>query len=122
MISWATKIDPLADITDPVSSTCKVCSASGQARYLVEQNYFLLYGLPLFPTKRVIFRICPSCSVKSKLRPGNSRVLDDYASNKIAELNTAYPPKMKFKYFWGAFVLAFIVSMIAWFLISFAVK
>ncbi|MGV3631660.1 MAG: hypothetical protein ACO1O6_10645 [Bacteroidota bacterium] len=122
MISWATKADPVADITDTDLSSCKVCSASGHARYLVEQNYFLLYGLPLFRTQRVIFRICSSCSFKSRLRRGNSAVLDDHAGNKIAEINTAYPPKMKFKYFWGAFVLALLAGMIGWFLISFAGK
>lgn len=121
MISWATKTDPVADLADTELSACKVCSASGHARYLVEQNYFLLYGLPLFPAQRVTSRICPFCSFKSKLRRGSSHLLDDHAGNKMAEINSAYPKKMKFKYIWGNLVLLIILGLIAWFVLSFMV-
>ncbi len=117
-INWATKADFIGEHADRESSACKVCSAEQKAIYQVEQNYFLLYWLPLFPTKRVVYRICSSCSFKSKLRAGGSRLLDDHSADKLTELNSYFPKKYKFKYFWGILVFALIAALIAWFVLS----
>lgn len=112
MISWGTKADLVGEHVDTSLSTCKVCSKEGHAHYFIEQNYFLLYWLPVFRKERVIFKICPHCSFKSKLKKSNARVIDDFSSQKLEEINSIYPKKYKFKYFWGLVIYVLIFSLI----------
>ncbi|MCE3294504.1 MAG: hypothetical protein K0R65_218 [Crocinitomicaceae bacterium] len=117
MISWATKADQLGELTDTVNSTCKVCSAENKAVYTVIQNYFLLYWMPVFPTKREIYKTCPSCTFHRKLKKTDSGLLDTDFS-PLEQINARFPKKLKLKYFWGTFVFAAIFGLIAWFIIN----
>ncbi|MES2587817.1 MAG: hypothetical protein V4622_02485 [Bacteroidota bacterium] len=119
MISWATKIDFIGKLDDTLVETCKVCGQENKPIYNVEQVYFLLYWLPIFPTNRLIYKICPSCSFKSKLRNKQSNLIDDNSNSNLANINFHFPKKNKLKYFWGWIVYALIFALIGLFIFNF---
>ncbi len=113
MISWATKADYVGELSDVHSETCKVCSQENKPKYQIEQNYFILYWLPIFRTKRIIYKICTKCSFKSKLKIGNNTLIDNSSASAVILVNSTFPKKMKLKYIWGWIIYALIFSLIA---------
>ena len=92
MISWGTKYDPIGEYNDLPDEACKICSQDGRPRYKVEQAYFTLYGLPLFKTRRQIYKTCDHCNAKLKAKKDDPNV-------RSVKLYVKSP--FKFKYFWG---------------------
>lgn len=97
MISWSSKIDNIGYSDNFLSEDCRICKVKSKPFYKIEQHYFTLYGLPLFPTKRVAYKTCTSCNSKLKVKSTDSN---------LQTLNNEIPSKLKFKYVWGWIILA----------------
>ena len=108
MISWATKYDSIGEYSDVVPETCKICSEKTKPVYKVEQAYFKLYGLALFPTKKLYFKTCPACNTRLKVKATDTNL------NTVKRYVTG---KIKFKYVWGWLILLPII-LLALFLIA----
>lgn len=96
MISWGTKYDVIGEFDNVLEEECKICSERSKPLYKVEQAYFNLYGLSLFPTGKKMYKTCKHCSTRLKANKNDS--------NYDVVLR-ALPSKVKFKYIWGWLVL-----------------
>lgn len=109
MISWSSKIDILGYSDNFLKEDCRVCSVNAKPFYKVAQSYFTLYGLPLFPTKRTVYKTCNSCNAQLKVKSTDSN---------LHVLIREIPSKLKFKYVWGWIILfpilVGIISFILW--------
>ena len=97
MISWGTKYDPIGELNDFVPEKCQICNEKSPAIYKVEQGYFNLYGLSLFPSSKKYYKICPKCKTRLKVKSTD------------ANLNTVkrkIKGQIKFKYIWGWLIFA----------------
>lgn len=100
MISWSTKIDVIGYSDNFLSEDCRICSVNSKPLYKVEQSYFSLYGLSLFPTKRTVYKTCNNCKTQLKVKQTDSN---------LNTINIQIPSKTKFKYIWGWIILAPII-------------
>ena len=96
MISWSSKIDTLGYYDDVLIEECRICSKKTKPVYKVEQAYFKLYGLALFPTKRAYYKTCGECKTQLKAKSTDSNLND---------VKRHFPNKMKFTYIWGWIIL-----------------
>ncbi|HLP12651.1 MAG TPA: hypothetical protein VK177_12015 [Flavobacteriales bacterium] len=92
-----TYVDLVGTTESLTAEPCKVCSEKVKCTYQVEQSYIALLFLPLFPTKRTIYRVCSNCSARLKVKPTDQ----DYAW-----VNETIPKRFNFKYYWGIVALA----------------
>ncbi len=109
MISWSSKIDIVGYSDNFLKEDCRICSVNAKPFYKVEQSYFALYGLPLFPTKRIVYKTCNSCNAQLKVKSTDSN---------LHSLSNEIPFKLKFKYVWGWIILTpilvGIISFVFW--------
>ena len=103
MISWGTKYDFVGEFYAVQEEVCKICSEKSQPIYIVEQAYFKLYGLSLFPTNKLYYKKCGSCKSKLKVKATDFN---------LPMVKNALPGKLKFKYIWGWMVLIPILSLV----------
>jgi hypothetical protein len=108
MISWGTKYDHVGELNDFAPEKCQICNETNASIYRVEQGYFSLYGLSLFPTSRKYFKICPSCKSRLKVRS---------TDENLGYLKRNINVGLKFKYIWGWLVVGPILAGIIFFLI-----
>lgn len=109
MISWATKVDFLGTFEDCPEEVCSVCGKSGKPVYHVQQNYFKLYGLPIFPTAKVISKSCNLCRFQTKAKQ---------TDGNLPTIMEVFPFKHKFKYYWGIIVFVLLIGLVSWFFVS----
>ncbi|MDG1330808.1 MAG: zinc-ribbon domain-containing protein [Crocinitomicaceae bacterium] len=107
MISWGTKYDPIGELNDFPPEKCQICNESNRATYKVEQGYFSLYGLSLFPSSKKYYKICPDCKTRLKIRSNDPNLTD--VKRKIKG-------GVKFKYVWGWLILGPVLVGIVMFL------
>ncbi len=110
MIYWGTNFDLVGEYDNVVAENCKICSENSKPVYKVEQAYFLLYGLPLFPTGKKYYKTCPKCSTRLKVKSSDSN---------LRSVKLALPGKFKFKYVWGWMILLPIAIGIASIILKF---
>jgi predicted RNA-binding Zn-ribbon protein involved in translation (DUF1610 family) len=109
MILGGTHFDHLGEYDDVVAEDCKICRKQNKPIYLVEQGYFKLFGMALFPLSKKYFKTCSSCKVKLKVRTTDSN---------FRSVKAATPGGFKLKYVWGWIILIPIVIGVAIFLQS----
>jgi hypothetical protein len=109
MIFWGTNYDRIGGYDDVPAEECAICSKSNQSIYLVDQGYFNLYGMPLFPTKKNYYKTCPDCGARLKVKKSDPI---------LWTLKEVVPGRFKFKYVWGWLIIAPIVVSIALLLVS----
>lgn len=105
MISWSSKIDTVGYSDNFLKEDCRICSFNAKPFYKMEQSYFTLYGLPLFPTKRIAYKTCSNCNSRLKVKSTDSN---------LHTFNNEIPFKLKFKYVWGWIILFPIIIGIAY--------
>lgn len=101
MISWSSKVDIIGYCDNFLKEDCRICSNSAKPLYKVEQSYFKLYGLPLFPTKRTVYKTCDSCKTQLKSKATDSN---------LDTVNRNLPKTIKFKYVWGWLIVVPIIA------------
>ncbi len=106
MISWGTKYDRISEVESASEAECKICSKKTKAIYSFDQGYFLLYGLPLFPSSKKYYITCPECDAHLKAK--NSDANFKRAKQQMQS-------KFKFKYVWGWIIFAPILVGIGYF-------
>jgi zinc-ribbon family len=109
MIYWGTAVDLIGEHSDVAAEKCKICSEHSKPVYKVEQNYFKLYGLPIFPTKKMYYKTCSACSTKLKAKSTDSN---------MRSVKAALPGNLKLKYVWGWIILVPIILGIVYLLSS----
>jgi len=109
MIYWGTKYDPVGELNQFTPEKCVVCNETNALIYRVEQAYFSLYGLSLFPTSKRYYKICPSCKTRLKIRS---------TDQNLSYLKRNVETALKFKYIWGWLILgpilAAIIFLVIW--------
>lgn len=100
-----TYIDLVGKTESIHAESCKVCSEKIIYQYNVEQHYIGLLSLPLFPSKRIIYRICPKCNAKLKIK---------IKDPDFDWVNQTIPKRFSFKYYWGNVVLA-VIAFLLWY-------
>ncbi len=103
MISWSSKIDIIGYYDNVLAEECRICTKKSKPVYKVEQAYFKLYGLALFPTKRTYYKTCGECNTQLKAKSNDSN---------LDVVKRHFPSQIKFKYVWGWLVLLPIVAFI----------
>lgn len=101
MISWGTKYDSIGTYEDAMEESCSICSNKDRPIFKVEQGYFTLYGMALFPTSKKYFKICTSCDTRLKVRASDPN---------LPSIQRAVPGRLKLKYIWGWLILLPIIS------------
>lgn len=96
MISWGTKFDAVGEYNNVLEEECKICSERSKPIYKLEQGYFNLYGLSLFPSGKTIYKTCQNCNTRLKAKKND---------NNLDAVTRALPGKLKFKYVWGWIIL-----------------
>ena len=105
MIYWGTQYDIIGEYNQVAKEECKICSELITPAYKVEQGYFKLYGMGLFPVSKTYYKICPACSTRLKAK--NTDI-------NLQSVKKALPGKNKFKYFAGWIVIGVIALLILW--------
>jgi len=108
MISWGTRYDNIGNYLHTTEEECKICSKSSKHNYIGEQAQFTFFGMPLAPTGKTYYKICPQCRTRLKVKHGDKT--KPYVED-------ALQGKPKLKYFWGWFiVLPIVVSLVLFFM------
>jgi hypothetical protein len=100
-----TNVDLVGSVASDITGPCQICSEKIRHIYNVEQQYFIFLFVPLFPTKRQVYKICPKCNSRLKVRSYDP---------DFEWVNKSIPKRFNLRYYWGIFVLA----GIAWLLWS----
>ena len=111
MISWGTSYDFIGEYSNVPPEECKICSDKNKPVYKLEQAYFKLYGMGIFPTKKFYYKTCVSCNTRLKVKN------NDINLNSV---KNALPSKNKFKYFAGWIVIGLIGLLILWLYLEFS--
>lgn len=107
-ISWGTKYDSIGELNEFLPEKCQICNETKPAIYRVEQGYFNLYGLPLFPTSKKFYKICPQCKTRLNVRSTDTNF--DTLKRKVKT-------GIKFKYIWGWLILGPILIGLVYFVL-----
>lgn len=104
MLSWGSKKALIGEFINPTEDNCAVCNAKEKRCYFGEQSYFVLCGLPLFPTGKTYYRSCSQCNSRLKLR----------ATDPMQEtVSRAIPGGFSMRYWWGWAVVVVLLIAIA---------
>jgi len=109
MIFWSSKTEIVGYYDEFAPEDCRICGLHTAPLYKVEQSYFALYGLPIFPTARTAYKTCSGCASQLKVKKNDPN---------NAKLSEVLPFKIKFKYVWGWLVFIAIGLGIAYLLNS----
>jgi hypothetical protein len=93
------------------SSVCKVCTKESEKVYQLYQKYFTILALPLFPTRKIVYWCCTSCSVIKEVRSGNNNTLDNREQDISEELKATNKSQFNLRYYWGS-ILIFIAAIL----------
>ncbi|MCB0476834.1 MAG: zinc-ribbon domain-containing protein [Crocinitomicaceae bacterium] len=86
----------MAEVESVSEEECKICSKKTKAIYSFDQGYFLLYGLPLFPSSKKYYITCPECDAQLKAKSSDAN---------FRKAKSQMNGKFKFKYVWGWLIL-----------------
>lgn len=108
MISWGNNNVVIGEYTDTMESACDVCAAKEKRPYYCEQSYFVLYGLPLAPTKKTYYKSCSHCKARLKLRSTDPM---------LVTLQREIPAGFNLRYWWGWLVIG-AIALALWQLVA----
>lgn len=96
MISWKIVHREEGRIESDIVQPCKICNQKNRSDFSVEQNCFFMFWMPLFPTSRIIYRICPDC--KSRLKIKNN-------DPDLTWIQRQLPKKFRIAHWYGSFIV-----------------
>ena len=108
MISWGNNHVVIGEYINAIEDACDVCAAKEKRLYYCEQSYFVLYGMPLAPTKKTYYKSCSHCKARLKLRSTDAM---------LPAVQRAMPVGFNLRYWWGWLVIA-AVAVALWQLVE----
>ncbi len=97
---------------EKVNSICKVCSKETEISYQLQQKYFTILALPLFPMGKIVYWSCKSCSVIKELKSGATKTLDNFEQDILENLKTNHKSQIDPRNYWGSILICIFISFI----------
>ena len=104
----------VATYPEKVSSTCRVCKKESEKQYQLYQTYFSFFGLPIFPTRKIVYWNCTSCSVRKELKVFSNNTLDGFEQDIAVSLRENNSSHTHFRYYWGSILILMILCFIGY--------
>ncbi len=102
----------VATYHEKVSSTCRVCKKESEKQFQLYQAYFSMFGLPLFPTRKIVYWTCSSCSVRKELKVLTNNTIDSFEQDIAVSLREKNRSHTQFRYYWGSILIWLILCFI----------
>ena len=107
---WSTRTDIRDTFPFTDKEACNVCGRGHDFTITVEQDYFVFYGLRLFPLKKRFVSSCAQCSRRQNIALTDTRGMPD-----ARYLTIENKPYSLLKYYSGWLMLALLGAFIIWF-------
>jgi hypothetical protein len=107
-----TKYRFITTYPEKISSICRVCKKESQKSFQLYQKYFVLLGLPLFPTQQIVYWNCDSCSVQKEVKIVALNTLDNWEEEIAQSLKMKFPSNKSIRYYWGSILILSILALI----------